>query len=264
MPKRLGQHFLKNRSALRRIAEMLEPMPGETVIEIGPGHGELTEFLRTANSEQRIVLIEKDEKLCGSLKEKFRGDGHVTIVEGDALKLLPVLIKDLRLEIQGYKIVGNIPYYITGHLFRVLSELGHKPVRCVFTMQKEVALRMCAVPPRMNRLAASVQFWADAQVIQTLPANDFQPAPKVASAIVLIKTIKAPAPSADYYAAVRALFAQPRKTILNNLMAGTGEKKEVIVKKLSTIHVPSDDRPQNLNVKDIAAIAEMFLFKTQR
>ena len=84
------------------------------------------------------------------------------------------------------KIVGNIPYYITGKLLRIISELEHKPERTVLLIQKEVALRICATPPDMNRLAASVQFWADAEIIAHVPRNDFSPAPEVDSAVVVL------------------------------------------------------------------------------
>lgn len=254
----LGQHFLKNKSALQLIAESLDPTPNDVVIEIGPGHGELTEFLATTRAK-KIIAIEKDEGLCRSLIKKFQGDGRVIVAHGDALKILSAVIQDPRFEIRDYKIVGNIPYYITGHLFRILGELEHKPERCLFTIQKEVAERICAAPPRMNRFAASVQFWASVKMIKVLPASDFNPPPKVSSAIIVLKTVRPASGNAkNYYAAVRALFTQPRKTLINNLAKAAGQKGAVVAERLSAIGIIPSYRPQNLGVEDIMAIAEMF------
>jgi 16S rRNA (adenine1518-N6/adenine1519-N6)-dimethyltransferase len=225
--KKLGQHFLKNKSALRFIAESLEVSADETIIEIGPGHGELTDFLITTPAI-KIIAIEKDENLYDAFLKAFQKDGRVTAARGDALKILPVVTQNSELKNQHYKIAGNIPYYITGHLFRILSELENKPERCLFTIQKEVAERICSVPPRMNRLSASVQFWANAKMIKSLPASDFNPPPKVASAIISLET--KPGVNFDatsYYAAIRSIFAQPRKTLLNNLAKATGQKGKV-------------------------------------
>lgn len=256
--KKLGQHFLKNKSALRFIAESLEISANETVIEIGPGHGELTDFLVTTPAI-KIIAIEKDENLYDAFLREFQKDDRVTAACGDALKILPVVIQNFELKNQNYKIAGNIPYYITGHLFRILSELEHKPERCLFTIQKEVAERICSAPPRMNRLAASVQFWANAKMIKTLPASDFSPPPKVSSAIISLETIPdINFDTASYYAAVRGIFAQPRKTLLNNLSKATGLKGEIVAKKLSTISVIPNHRPQDLGVRDIMVIAKMF------
>ncbi len=256
--QKLGQHFLRNKSALRTIVKSLELTSGDTVIEIGPGHGELTEFLQIENRESRIILVEKDEKLSDLLKEKFGGDPRVTIFHGDALILLPTIIHDPKFKIGNYKIAGNIPYYITGHLLRIIGGLDFKPTRCMFTVQKEVAERICSLPPRMNRLAASVQFWANPKIIQTIPAEDFSPRPKVASAITLLETRQPIMDAEGYYAAVRALFSQPRKTIINNLKNGLGQKRDVTTEKLSSIGIAPTDRPQDLGAEDIAAIAKAF------
>jgi 16S rRNA (adenine1518-N6/adenine1519-N6)-dimethyltransferase len=258
MPQKLGQHFLKNISALRLIAKTLDPQDGETVIEIGPGHGELTEQLLAANGQTHIIAIEKDSKLFALLKEKFNGNDRINIIGGDALKILPELIPDPNLKILNYKITGNIPYYITGHLLRVVSELKNRPECCVFTIQKEVAERICAEPPKMNRLAASVQYWAKPSIIKILPASDFNPKPKVASAIISLETKKIIGDAEDYYHAVRVLFAQPRKTIINNLAAGTDQKKEVISEKLLAIGMAPTSRPQDLSIENIVSITKRF------
>jgi 16S rRNA (adenine1518-N6/adenine1519-N6)-dimethyltransferase len=225
-----------------------------------------------------MTAIEKDAELAGRLAErlaKARPDGKsasagkVRVIQGDALTILPSLAPASPEE--KYKIVGNIPYYLTGHLLRAISELAHTPERCVFMVQKEVAERVDAQPPHMNRLAASVQFWAAPKIIEMVGKQNFVPQPKVDSAILLLESVRRSGkdksmdknilPAANrYYAAVRALFAQPRKTILNNLAAMQGEQgektgKEAALRVLQAAGIDPALRPQNLTIENIAAIA---------
>jgi 16S rRNA (adenine1518-N6/adenine1519-N6)-dimethyltransferase len=264
----LGQHFLKNKSAIKQIVAALEIAEGDTIVEIGPGHGELTEIIDhgawSMKHEIKIFAIEKDKRLADALREKFRINKNIEIVDGDALKILPHLCSVLHDSC--FKIVGNIPYYITGHLLRVVGDLKKKPALCVFTVQKEVAERLAARPPRMNRLAASVQFWADTSMIAIVSRKDFFPQPEVDSAIIKlkIKNQKSKIEDAGYYAAVRMLFAQPRKTVLNNLEAGVKtenknrkygrEKAEEILIKIGVL---PESRPQNLTIEDIVKITSL-------
>ena len=210
--QRLGQHFLKNQAVVIKIIDAVAPKAGDIIIEIGPGHGELTESLaKMVNKNTRLILIEKDISLSKKLREQFDGKNNIEIHEGDALKILPSIVDSL--PPQKYYLVGNIPYYITGKLLRVVSELERKPERTILMVQEEVADRICATPPTMNRLAASVQFWAKTEIITKVPKADFLPPPKIDSAVVLMTT-KTIAPSlqpARYYKAVRAIFSQPRK-----------------------------------------------------
>jgi 16S rRNA (adenine1518-N6/adenine1519-N6)-dimethyltransferase len=256
--QRLGQHFLKNKSVLQSIAAALNLAPDDVIIEIGPGHGELTDFLRGENPATRIILIEKDKKLFDLLNEKFGNDARVTIMLGDALIILPEITNEPKSKKSKYKIVGNIPYYITGHLFRVLSELTRKPELGIFMIQEEVAERICAAPPRMNRLAASVQYWAEPHILQVIPSTDFSPKPKVASAVISFKTKRSFIDVPNYYIAIRTLFSQPRKTIINNLKSGAKQKGGIFTEKLSAIGIIPSHRPQDLSVSDIISIAKTF------
>ena len=274
--KSLGQHFLKNKSAIRKIVEALEIKEGETIVEIGPGHGELT--AQMADGEGRMVLIEKDAALCAELKKRFEDSSVIEVIEGDALKVLPEIAAEFwKLKIEHWKLAGNIPYYITGHLLRIVSELPQerKPERCVFTVQREVAERIIAQPPEMNRLAASVAYWADAKIIMNLSSEDFHPAPNVDSAIILLtrKTNSAFSDGKRFYAAVKAIFAQPRKMILNNLNQAMGDGgwgvgggqlkqikngKEKLASALRDAGILPESRPQDLTIADVATIAKIF------
>ena len=279
MSRYLGQHFLINKDKIKKIVEALDLKEGDTVIEIGPGHGELTLLLarnfQFPISNFRIITIEKDKKLVQILQKKFASDKNIRIIEGDALKILPKLTKSYKLKAKSYKIVGNIPYYITGYLLRVLAELERKPSLIVLTIQKEVAQRIIALrqaqgKPRMNLLAASVQFWAEPEIIDYVSRKDFQPAPEVDSAVIkmmvrpalpyrkvpVLKTSKNY--SKNYYRLIKILFKQPRKTILNNLTMTMTMTKEGITKKLEKSGINPNDRPQNLDIEQIKELLTLF------
>jgi 16S rRNA (adenine1518-N6/adenine1519-N6)-dimethyltransferase len=262
MTPKLGQHFLKDESALALIASSLNIGTGEVVAEIGPGHGELTEFILRERKDKsvRVILFERDPELAEELKSKYRSEANIEIRTGDAVKLLPALLKKERARL---KIAGNIPYYITGKLLRILSEAQNPPETAVFTIQREVAERIMARPPRMNLLAAVTRKWASPEVLKNLSTESFSPPPKVESAII---AIRAGAKSSKtqkeaYFLAARALFAQPRKTILNNLRHKLRGAREETAEKLAGLGLNSEMRPGNLEVADIEAIAEIFPFK---
>lgn len=260
MRKRLGQHFLKDKSSIKRTVEALCLEEGDVVIEIGTGHGELTAELDGGNEKGQIIGIEKDNQLFEFARKRFAGKKSIKIIEGDALEVLPSLIEGPESKIREYKLTGNIPYYLTGYLFRTIGELKNRPRICVFTIQKEVAERVAAKPPKMNKLSASVQFWAEPEIIKFLPKEIFSPPPKVDSAIIRLRVVTLDRRSSDrcnesrYYEAVRVLFKQPRKTILNNLLAG-GLKKDLILFTLKRAGVSPGDRSQNLDVPKIKELA---------
>ncbi len=263
--RRLGQHFLKSRLATQKIVAALELENGDMVIEIGPGHGELTEYLVHGSwfmdYQSKIIAIEKDKELATGLRKKLADDKNIEVIEGDALRLLPSLSKSYQLKANSWKLVGNIPYYITGRLLRIISELEKKPKLSVFTIQKEVAERITAAPPHMNRLAAIVQFWAIPNIVARISKKDFQPEPEVDSAVIRLETKNlghgTEIEASVYYKTIRALFAQPRKTILNNLIAAKKIKREILIGYLEKIGIPPENRPQNLSMKQIMLIAEI-------
>jgi len=258
MRKKLGQHFLKDPKTLQRVADGLDLKKGETVIEIGPGHGELTDELRIRNKELEILAIEKDTGLVSYLRKKFSDDKKIEIIEGGALRALPSIIHSSKSQIQGYKLVGNIPYYITGYLFRVIEGLENKPKICVFTIQEEVAERIVAEPPKMNKLSASIQFWAEPEILGMVSRKLFSPPPEVDSAVIKLD-VRCRTLDVDrdkYYKMVNILFKQPRKTILNNLSEGFILEKKEIIGKLLELGLDSCLRPQNLSVEMIVRVIE--------
>ncbi len=280
MSRYLGQHFLKNKAKLRKIVDALELKNNDVVIEIGPGHGELTKELRSKNYELRIVAVEKDKELYEELvNSDWRLDKNIEFIYGDALKIIPELVANYHPPVGGpianYKLVGNIPYYITGYLFRILGELEYKPELIVLLIQKEVAKRICVGSSTrrrqdyggqgMNLLAASIQFWAEPKIIDNVPRGNFNPVPKVDSAIIKlrIKNYELRIMN-NYYKFIKILFKQPRKTIVNNLVAGIMNNelrimnKEEIIGKLNKVGVEPKARPQNLKIEQIIELSTLF------
>jgi 16S rRNA (adenine1518-N6/adenine1519-N6)-dimethyltransferase len=265
MRQRLGQHFLKNHTVLTKIARALAIKPGETVIEIGPGHGELTDAIVASSEkrEARIILIERDPALAQYLRDKYKDTENVEIYEGNALEILPDLITQCSLlDSQfSYVLCGNIPYYLTGFLLRTIGELEHKPNRTIFTIQKEVAERITERAPRMTRLGAAVGAWATPKIIGFISRKDFSPEPEVDSATIEFVTkdnaLRGEA-ARQYEAALHGLFQQPRKTIANNLLSALTIERAEVVEKLRSIGIDPESRPQNLDVKDIAAVSKIF------
>lgn len=253
---------MKDESVLRKTAEILEIGRDETLVEIGPGHGELTKHLLRKNPG-RLIVLEKDPALASALRKNLglsENDPQLEVITGDALQLLPKLLEEGKLG-KNYKLAGNIPYYITGYLLRIVSELEPKPRLVALVIQKEVAERLTALPPRMNLLSASVRFWAEPEIIRRIGAKSFSPPPKVDSALVLLKTLvkKPDIDPAAYYSFIRRLFKQPRKTIINNLAATVGKEKRDTINKLSlTTHIENESRPQSLTVDRIKEIASEF------
>ncbi|MCP6720124.1 MAG: 16S rRNA (adenine(1518)-N(6)/adenine(1519)-N(6))-dimethyltransferase RsmA [Patescibacteria group bacterium] len=261
--KRLGQYSLINKEKIKEIIDALDIEDNNIIIEVGSGRGELTKELmsRTQSLKSRIVAIEKDKNLYEELASSNRKSENITFIHGDALKELSKLIANYKLPVTNYKIVGNIPYYITGRLLRTLGELITNyqllTTIIVLTLQKEVAERLCAKPPKMNLLAASVQFWANPEIIDYIPKEDFEPKPKVDSAIIRLRTRKyEPKNTERYYKLIKALFKQPRKTILNNLAQGFSLDKIELIKKLEEIRVNPNDRPQCLDVSKIQKLSQ--------
>jgi 16S rRNA (adenine1518-N6/adenine1519-N6)-dimethyltransferase len=273
--QKLGQHFLKNDAVVKKIIAALDLAAGDAVIEIGPGHGELTVPLLSACVAMgaSLTAIEKDAHLIDGLRKKFiEAKTSMEIEQGDALVLLLEIIekKQKVYGVKKIKLIGNLPYYITGKLLRIISELESDqiPERCVFMIQHEVAERIVAAPPAMNRLAASVQFWADTKIIAHVPRTDFSPPPKIDSSVITLTTkiinqSTPPITPALYYEAVRAIFAQPRKTLLNNIIAINQKKlsKARLLQIIQEVGLIPVIRPQNLSLRDIINLAEILFTK---
>ncbi len=177
--KSLGQNFLVNEGVLDRIVAAAGLSPSDTVVEVGPGTGALTR--RLAATGATVVAIEKDRRLIEPLRHEFATSPNVSIVEGDILTLEP---SAYGLMPSHYKVVANIPYYLTSHLIRLMLESWPSPSLAVLMVQHEVARRMMARPPDMNLLALSVQLYARPSLVMRVSRGSFRPMPTVDSAVV--------------------------------------------------------------------------------
>ena len=214
--KRLGQNFLVDEGVIKRVIEAAQLSQNDIVLEIGPGIGNLT--MELAKRVKKVIAVEKDLKMSEILKELLECANvrNVEIVKADILKIDP---KPYTLK--PYKVVANLPFYITAPVIRkFLEAVDAKPQQMVLVVQKEVAQRICAKPPRMNLLAVSVQFYAKPEIISYILKKSFWPQPKVDSAILridpLMNTDKKQINTDLFFRVAKAGFSQPRKQILNN------------------------------------------------
>jgi 16S rRNA (adenine1518-N6/adenine1519-N6)-dimethyltransferase len=250
--KSLGQHFLNDRNILTRIVDALGPGRDDTVIEIGPGRGTLTDILEQRAG--RIVAIEYDRKLAAMLRERYAGNERVHVVQAD------VLTQDLGALAAGpYSLIGNVPYYITTPiLFHALRR--PRAERAVYLVQREVADRLTARAGEeaYGALSANVQSVAHAETMFRVPAGAFSPPPKVDSAVVRITPRRDPVVAPEEEQGVRELvqgaFGMRRKQmrrVLRGLHPMSAERAELFLKESG---IASDARPETLTPEQFAAL----------
>lgn len=222
--KELGQNFLVDPEALEQIIAAADLGPSDTVLEVGPGLGILTKEL--ARRCRTTVAVEIDPKMVDVLKHTLSGLQNVVVVRRDVLSIDPARLLSAALgeEIENvrarsYKVVANLPYYITSLAIRHFLEAEIKPRAMVLTIQKEVAERIAAGPGQLSLLSVSIQVYGRARLFATVPASSFLPQPKVDSAILRIDVYDRPAVMVDdldaFFKVVQAGFSQPRKQLHN-------------------------------------------------
>lgn len=243
--KSLGQHWLTDQASLESMCEAADVQKEDTVLEIGPGLGSLTRVL-TARAGQ-VIAVELDKKLAADLPKKVKAD-NLKIVSQD------ILTFDFTGLPPNYKIVANIPYYLTSHLVRVVSETPNPPAIAVLLVQKEVAQRVTAKPGSMSILSVIAQLHWQASLDQAVPAKLFTPPPKVDSQILVMKHRPNPlftdVNTKDFFRLVKAGFAQRRKTLLNSLSSGLHLSREEMEKILRAAGIDPKRRAQTLSLDD--------------
>lgn len=265
--KLLGQNFLIDQHILQKIIEGANLTKNDVVLEIGPGLGILTKAL--VQRSKKVIAIEKDPKMVKVLKEILGNFKNLEIIEGDALKTnFKLLISNDQLNpndqiLKNYKIVANLPYYITSPLIRKFLETEHGPELMVLMVQKEVAQRICAAPPNMNLLAVSVQFYAKPEIISYVKKTSFWPRPRIDSAVLRInprpeRALRASRGATLFFKIARAGFKQPRKQLLGNLANGLGLPKEAAIKWLSLCGIQPTQRAETLSIENWKKLAENF------
>ena len=252
MPKKeLGQHWLKDRDILAAIADDAELLPDDTVLEIGPGLGTLTsELLRRAG---RVVAVEFDPDLARKLPGQFPGK-NLTVVHEDILQF------DLGALPAGYKVVANVPYYITSKIIETLMTAENKPSLVVILVQKEVAQRVAARAGDMSILAVSAQVFAEAYLGVEVPREYFTPPPKVDSQVVVLRIrehpLVAPEDEKAFFRVVKAGFSAKRKKLRSSIAAGLAISKPAAEELLRHADINPELRAEDLSIDDWLRLAK--------
>lgn len=270
--KSLAQNFLTDETHLSAIAAAANLTAADTVLEIGPGLGVLTKYL--AKEAGRVVAVELDNRLIQFLNDRFAAAPNVSIVHSDILKtdlssLLantdPPAEHDLlsrqpqAIQPLAYKVVANLPYYITSAVLRHLLEAAARPTVAILMVQKEVAERICAAPGKLSILAVSVQFYAQPQIVRVVPASAFYPRPKVDSAVLRLDILPAPVVEEidpkQYFRVVKAGFSQKRKQLLNSMSAGLQLAKADAKEALEEAQIDPKRRAETLTLVEWGNLA---------
>lgn len=260
--KSLGQHFLIDKQVLHSIVSAAQLTPEDTVIEVGPGLGVLTQEM--ARLAERVVAVEADSELATALDEILRPFANVRVICSDILQTDPASLSastDFDLTTSRYKVVANIPYYITSPILRHFLEASPKPCLMVIMVQKEVGKAIVAQPGEMSLLAVSVQFYGEPSIIDYVPAQSFYPPPKIDSAILRIELYEQPpvqVPDNDrFFEVVRAGFSSPRKQLRNSLAQGLGISPQATAGLIEEARINPQRRAETLNLQEWANIYEV-------
>ena len=254
MSKKLGQNFLIKRGIVDEIVHAAELTPGEPVLEVGPGIGTLTQGL--AQSGADVTAIELDRRLLAVLDTTLASYDNVRIIHGDVLKLdVPSIMNHKQ-----FKVVANLPYYITTPIIMSLLESKLPIERLVVMVQKEVALRMVAKPGTKDygALSVAVQYYTEPDIVLDVPPKSFLPAPAVTSSVIrCVLRDKPPVDVIDeklFFRVVKAGFAQRRKTF-SNTMKTTGLSKDRIEELLAKANIDGQRRGETFTLQEFADVA---------
>jgi len=270
--KRLGQNFLIDKGVIKRTIAAADLKKNNIVLEIGPGTGFLTKEL--AKKVKTVIAVEKDARMVNLLNENIKSWGYknIKVFQEDVLKadIKRYMLKTPKHPAKAgatgqainYKLVANLPYYITSPVIRSFLERNNPPKLMVLMIQKEVAQRICAKPPNMSILAVSVQFYAKPKIISFVSKKSFWPQPKVDSAIIKITKIKEQRiiNRKFFFEIVRAGFSQPRKKIINNLYKKLKKDRKRIADWLLKNKVRPEQRAETLSINDWLALTVNFPF----
>jgi len=250
--KKLGQNFLIDSGVVKKIVDAAEISDGDEVLEIGPGIGTLTQGLLEAGA--KVTAVELDKKLPAVLAETLAGYENFKLIQGDILKVDVEKIMP-----PNFKVVANLPYYITTQILLTLLEKKLPVTKIVTMVQKEVAERMTAAPNSKiyGAMTVAVQFRADVKIAFEVPPSAFLPRPEVTSAVVVCDVRESPLKVNDenyFIKVVRAAFGQRRKTLINSLI-GAGFNREKILSALEVANIQSNLRAENLSIEDFVNLS---------
>ncbi|MBI2288665.1 MAG: 16S rRNA (adenine(1518)-N(6)/adenine(1519)-N(6))-dimethyltransferase RsmA [Chloroflexi bacterium] len=262
--KGLAQHFLIDEESLGLIVTAAQLKPTDIVMEVGPGLGVLTGEL--ARQAGRVVAIELDDKLAAILKQTLADFNNITIINKDILKIDPAALLQEQLHLEAgssYKVVANLPYYITSPVLRHFLEASFKPQTMVVMVQKEVAEQITAKPGQMSLLSVSVQLYGQPTIIGDVPARCFYPAPEVDSAILKVTLHPRPlievTDTESFFRLVRAGFSAARKQLANSLANGLGISKGEVLSLLAGAEITAQRRAETLTLEEWARLWRLFI-----
>ncbi len=261
--KGLGQHFLIDSEVLQEITTAAELIPADIILEVGPGLGILTAEL--AKRVAQVIAVELDSKLTVLLKQQLSSYGNVTFVNSDILDIDPI---SLLKEEKTYKVVANLPYYITSPVLRHFLEASVKPEIMIVMVQKEVAEAITAEAGQRSVLSNSVQYYGKPSIINRVPAQSFYPAPKVDSAILRIdlypQPIVAITDEQGFFNLIKAGFAATRKQIVNSLAQGLRWPKVEVLSLLENAGIAPQRRAETLSLEEWAQLWQQFTKKREK
>jgi 16S rRNA (adenine1518-N6/adenine1519-N6)-dimethyltransferase len=254
--KGLGQNFLIDRGVLDKIISAAALDETDTVIEVGPGLGVLTRAL--AEGAGKVVAVELDRNMAALLRETMAGLPNVEIVERDILETpAETIVGD-----SPYKVVANLPYYITSPALRHFLEGPRQPQSLVVMVQKEVARQIAARPPEMSLLSVAIQFYGTPKIISYIPAGAFYPPPKVNSAILRIDVLPArrlsPEDEKTFFKLARAGFSTRRKQLANALSNGLDIDKATGISLLQKAGIDPARRAETLTIEEWVTLLKAF------
>lgn len=294
--KSLGQNFLRDEKILEKIIEVADLKSDDNVLEIGPGEGVLTEKLLRATNH--LICVEKNEHLAEKIARKFqmtnfqfpindkiqnyKFEKEKILITGDILEInLPEIIRN-NFSVQNltpnpspykgeggnyrYKLISNIPYYITSPIIQLFLETEFPPSEMILMVQREVAERICARPGQMSILAVSVQYYAKAELLFEVSRKSFWPVPEVDSAMIRIskinnqRTMNNKENTKHFFKIVKAGFCAKRKTLLNNLSSSLQIDKKEMEEILQKVGIKPNQRAQELSVEDWKKLANLLKY----
>ena len=252
--KSLGQHWLRDRDVLAHIADCADLNKDDVVLEIGPGLGTLTsELLRRV---KKVIAVEYDAELARKLPGQFPGK-DLEVINQDILKF------DLSILPAGYKVVANVPYYITSKIVQLLMTAENKPAIAVLLVQKEVAQRLAAKPGDMGVLSVNAQIFAEVSLGEIVKAKMFTPPPKVDSQVVILKTRQTPfltdIKEDDFFHVVKAGFSANRKKLRSSLAGGLNLSKTDVELILTKANISPDVRAETLSLDEWVTLTKSLL-----
>lgn len=257
--KSLGQNFLITPRIVEMIALAGDIKEGETVIEIGPGKGALTTQLLKAGA--RVVAIEKDDRLIPLLGDLFKAEiaaGKLALIHKDVMDISDGELADIVASSGTYKVIANIPYYITGQIIRTFLSRAQQPSIMILMVQKEVANRTIARDEKESILSLSVKVFSTPSLVMNVSRGNFFPIPNVDSAVIKLSDIKNPfadkAEEERFFSYVKAGFAQKRKKLIKNLEAVAD--KESLKKRFADLGLDENARAEDITLATWLKLAQ--------